>query len=144
MDGVEAGTIGTEPHADDVDAGRPEGDGEAAERPFLGVVHLGEGVPVGDRLDLDDHPPGGPGHEEIALGTGGADVATEDPEAPYGVALGGQALTQGTDLGPAQSRAPGSSSSMLTSRKLSTVTRFRKRAGRYMSHTQASSSSIRK
>lgn len=43
-----------------------------------------------------------------------------------------------------QMRGWGSSSSMFTSRKLITRTFLRKRAGRYMSHTQASSRSISK
>mgnify|MGYP000538383344 CR=1 FL=1 len=35
---------------------RQQGGGEAAEGPILGLAHLGEGVTVDDRLDLDDDP----------------------------------------------------------------------------------------
>jgi len=43
-----------------------------------------------------------------------------------------------------QIRTPGSNSSILTSRKLSTLTFCRNRAGRYISHTHASSKRISK
>ena len=107
-----------------------------------------ERVTAGDGLHLDqDRWTGYPGHEQVDLTERVSDVAGDDPVAPAPVRLGGDPLTERTQRPAVDApyrRAPGSSSSMLTSRKESTVTAFRKRAGRYMSQTQASVRRIRK
>jgi hypothetical protein len=102
-----------------------------------------ERVTGGDGLHLhEDRRTGSPiGHDQVDLTEREPDVAGDDPVAPALVRVGGDPLaerTQRPTVDARYRRAPGSSSSMLTSRNESTVTAFRKRAGRYMSQTQAS------
>lgn len=101
-----------------------------------------------DRLHLH-HSPGGPeANDQVDFAATNDNVASQDPTAVTRQKRSGEALTETAEtaamLRRRQSRLAGSSSSMLTSRNVITLTRFTKRAGRYMSHTQASSNSSSK
>ncbi len=124
----------------------------AADEGDLDVVEGGDRV-RGDRTWLGDDRP----HlhhradtvevdHEVDLAAGYGHVPAEDLTACPSKHPGGETLRRsgyprpmGGSIG-----APGSSSSMLTSRKVSTRTFVRNRAGRYMSHTHASSNSSSK
>lgn len=83
-------------------------------------------------------------HDQVDLATVDLDVPADDSGAAIGQEGSSNRLAEGPDVLPTQSWVVGSSSSMFTSRNVITLTRFTKRAGRYMSHTQASSSSSSK
>jgi hypothetical protein len=114
----------------------------------LGIVHcLGTTSTRGrgDGLHLDHDPLAADHREYVDLAACQLDVASENAHPPAVEECGGDVFPEGTD-GPASRRrvaqivGVGSSSSMLTSRKVSTRTRLTNRAGRYMSQTQASTS----
>ncbi len=112
------------------------GDGIRGQRSRLGE----NGTDLDDGADTVDHG------DQIDLTAGDGDVAPDD------LRTGPREHSSGDPLaGPTYERpmggsigAPGSSSSMFTSRKVRTRTLVRNRAGRYMSHTHASSSSSSK
>ncbi len=104
------------------------------------------GMPDHHGLDLEgDEHPVAPG-EDVEFGSSGAYVAAFDHHTTSGEEPHCDRLAESAHMraGPLQMAVEGSSSSMLTSRKVITLTRFTKRAGRYMSHTHASSSSSSK
>lgn len=83
-------------------------------------------------------------HHEIDFATTHANVATDNGSSAAQEKAGGYSLAESTDLSPAQRAEVGSSSSMLTSRKVITLTLLTNRAGRYISHTHASFNSSSK
>ena len=99
-----------------------------------------------DTADLDHRPFTVDEGHEVDLSTLDRDIPGQNPSSGALQHPGDEPLAcpayrpaMGGSIG-----APGSSSSMLTSRKVKTRTVVRNRAGRYMSHTHASSSSSSK
>jgi hypothetical protein len=82
--------------------------------------------------------------ENVDLTATDPHVAFDDVKPVTNEELRSDQLSEMPDLSLRQRRTSGSSSSMFTSRNVSTRTRCRNLAGRYMSHTHASSSSISK
>ncbi len=101
-------------------------------------------VGAGDSLHLHHHPLSSVSDDEIDFSPTDPHVALFDRYFAPGEESLSKLFTGRPDAASCQIWVPGSSSSMLTSRKLRTRTFWRKRAGRYMSHTQASSISISK
>ena len=129
---------------DRVDAPASQPDGSLTEPVELVVI---------DALPRVGFDPGGParlhlhGDEAIAEVGDQIDLVATDPAVPVDDArtasleeAGCERFAVAGEVGPGQCAAGRSSSSTLTSLNVITVTRSTKRAGRYMSHTHASSS----
>ncbi len=95
-------------------------------------------------LDLNGHTLAIKDHHEIYFAATHSDVATDNGRPTAQKKTGGYRLSESADLFPAQRAEVGSSSSMLTSRKVITFTLLTNRAGRYISHTHASFNSSSK
>lgn len=95
-------------------------------------------------LHLDGDDAGPETNHQVDLPSARPGVAGHDCGAAPDQELLGYAFPELRQDTATQRRGWGSSSSMFTSRKLITRTFLRKRAGRYISHTQASSRSISK
>jgi len=95
-------------------------------------------------LDFNRNPQFSECNYEIYLTAPDSHVSCDEMGSAAHEEPGSQRFTGGSQFPPIQSCTPGSSSSMFTSLNVSTRTLFRNRAGRYMSHTQASSSSTSK
>ncbi len=142
-------TIGSEPNGDDID---PPRTGTSCERPDLSPLRVVEGVDgicasvvvEYRRLHLDSDASSSVLCEDVDLTPTDPHVALDDVEPVANEELRGDPLPELSNLALRQRRTPGSSSSIFTSRNVSTRTRCRNLAGRYMSHTHASSSSISK
>jgi hypothetical protein len=142
-------SIGSEPDSNHID---PPGTGTPCQRPDLPpfrVVERVDGIraPIvveHGRLHLDgDALPSVLG-ENVDLTSTDPHVAFDDVKPAANEKLRSDPLSEMPNLPLRQRRTPGSSSSIFTSRNVSTRTRCRNLAGRYMSHTHASSSSISK
>jgi hypothetical protein len=100
-----------------------------------------------DRLDFDRYRRSTDSNNQVNLAIGNANVAAKNGRPPALQKDTGAGLTHHTDpvsrIG-VYTFSGCSSSSMFTSRKVMTLTFFTKRAGRYISHTHASSSSSSK
>jgi len=146
---VNPNTIGSEPDGDHIDPPRTSTSGERPDLPPLCVIKGVDGIraPVVveyGRLHLDgDAPPSVLG-EDVDLAATDPHVAFDDAKPVASEKLRGDPLSEMSNLSLRQRRTPGSSSSIFTSRNVNTRTRCRNLAGRYMSHTHASSSSISK
>lgn len=90
------------------------------------------------RLDLHGDPPSVEDHHEIQLTVFDPQIVSFDHCAAGDEKAACNRFAEPADTSRTQICIDGSSSSMFTSRKLRTWTFFRKRAGRYMSHTHAS------
>ena len=106
---------------------------------MLGEVKAIERVGVSShRLDLNRGTGAIDGHHEVQFATADANVATFHDGAARFQEVSCDVFAELSEASRAQIWMDGSSSSMFTSRKLKTWTFLRKRAGRYMSQTQAS------
>ena len=106
-----------------------------------GIDPVGETLP-GHAAHLDDGSFTAGVDQQVDLASSHSQVAPDHAAPVTGDEVAGQPLGRLTEEAAAigHSRPDCSISSTLTSRKVSTLTRLRNRAGRYMSHTQASSS----
>lgn len=141
----------TERDCHEVDATHIEMAGERPHLCRLGLIErieriLAVDAPVSDprRLHLDGYSCTCTLDDEVDLSPPDTHVAVDDRETVAHQIVGGDVLSKLAQAMRRQRRTPGSSSSIFTSRKVSTRTCCRNLAGRYMSHTQASSSSISK
>lgn len=89
-------------------------------------------------LDLDGGSFPVDRHQEIQFAAPDAQIAILDDSAPPLQEVDCYRFTEPAETSPAQRAEVGSSSSILTSRKVITLTLFTNLAGRYMSHTHAS------
>jgi len=140
-----------EPDRYEVDASHIEVPGKRPHLHRLGCIERVERVlaidaPFSDpqRLHLDGDPRAVPLDDEVDLTSTDTNVAVDDRETAPNQVVGSDSLPKLAQPTRRQRRTPGSSSSIFTSRKVSTRTCCRNLAGRYISHTQASSSSISK
>lgn len=134
--------ISTKADADQVDACRPHGPGEATDTPAFIVIYGVDGVATAGRCPDFDHDllPTVPG-DEIDLTVSQVDVAINDSETLAGEPPDRDILSYGASPVARVDQSLSSvfsSFSTLTSRKVSTCTFSRNRAGRNMSQTQAS------
>jgi hypothetical protein len=141
--------IGPQTYRYQVDPSRSDDPSEGADLGRLGIVEgvqriTSLGCVDHGRLDLHRHPASTILDENIDLAPSDANVAVHDPKSVANEKRGCDPLSEFADPTASQRRMPGSSSSIFTSRNVSTRTRWRNLAGRYMSHTHASSSSISK
>jgi len=128
--------------------GRVEPSGQTPDLDELVVVEvdnwIGNPRRGGRRLHLDGDTDAVVMHDQVDLTSANRHVPTDDQGTSIGQEGSSNQFADSPDALLAQSWVVGSSSSMFTSRNVITLTRFTKRAGRYMSHTQASSSSSSK
>ena len=121
--------------------------GERSNLPLLTFVEVEDGVArtVGETgFHLNRHTLAINDDHEIDFASTHTDVATDDGGSAAQKKAGGYSLAESTDLTPTQRAEVGSSSSMLTSRKVITLTLLTNRAGRYISHSHASFNSSSK
>jgi len=134
--------IGSESDTDEVDPVGADRRAKSANPLSLADVHGVDGVAITcDRAHFDCNPSTPVGHEQIDLTTFDDDIARMKGETSSGEPPGGDRFPGRTQLsaGGRQSfSSVFSSFSTLTSRKVSTCTFSRNRAGRNMSQTQAS------
>lgn len=138
-----------EPDCHDIHTPHPQAPGK---RPDLMRLRLVEGLDGVDaiitvedgRLHLDGNASSPVLGEDVDLSAPYSQIAIDDSEPVASQECCGGQLSDRSHVPSGQSRTPGSSSSMFTSRNVNTRTRWRNLAGRYMSHTHASSSSISK
>ncbi len=133
---------GPESDADQVDSGCTDSPGDTSNVGSFRRVDGVDGVPRsrhGSHLDRDSLA--SVEHEQIDLPAGHTDVAVQLDEPVAGQPPGGESLSRRTVRGAACAQSLSSvfsSFSTFTSRNVRTWTCSRNRAGRNMSHTQAS------
>lgn len=99
---------------------------------------------TGRRLHLDRNPGAPQADNEVELAPTDRYIAIEDVRTTIIEKNCGETLAESTEVTTTQRAEVGSSSSMLTSRKVITFTLLTNRAGRYISHTHASFNSSSK
>ncbi len=139
---MDFGSPRPETDSDQVDPGRPRSRCDAPHVGSLGRVDGVDGITrPGHRPHLNGDTPTCVEHEKVDLPAGDGDIPAQLDEPVADQPPGGESLTRRTDRGaaPAQSfSSVFSSFSTFTSRNVRTWTCSRNRAGRNMSHTQAS------
>lgn len=139
---MDLGTPLVEGDPDVVDSRHPEPTAEPSDVGSFAGPDRVDGVATGaDRPHLHGNATPVICHEQIDLAPGDLEIPTLEPETLAGQPTQGQILPGGTEGDPASAQSLSSvfsSFSTLTSRKVSTCTFSRNRAGRNMSQTQAS------